>query len=569
LGAGYTLAMDSETSNAFSRCLKDFLTHPVAEKAGIIEARLGALDRILHNASFAWPSSPEITSLEYDSRKIERGSLFFALPGLHADGHKFIDDAIKRGAKAVVYQNGLAGYSEGILYIKVVDSRFAMSAISDAFYGSPSRRMGIIGVTGTEGKSTTVYLIYQLLELLNKKTGFISTVQQGDGLAEKWTSEHQTTPEAVTIHRLLAEMRHNGAEFAVLESSSHGLSKKNNRLGDVDFDVGVMTNVTHEHMEFHGTFVQYRSDKAELFRALDLSSHRKEGRAGEFYVPSFGVVNGDDPSAGFFAAATKRKTYTFSTRGAKADLSVRRVESEAGGNLYEVFVASSGKTLALKDKLSGAFNAGNVLAALLVVSNLLSIRVEDLAPLATQLKPVRGRMTAVNRGQPFEVIVDYAHTPSSFETVLPPLRERLNYSGGRLICLFGSAGERDTQKRKTQGEIASRYSDIVILADEDPRGEEPMAILEEIAQGCFAAQGCEADQGCEANKGRESVIRNETLFLIPNRPEAIRKAISLARRGDMVLLLGKGHENSIIYANETIAYDEISEAEAALAESGW
>jgi len=555
--------MNSETGNTFSRSLKDFLTPPVAERAGIIEARLGASVPVKHNASSALPSSPEITALEYDSRKIESGSLFFALPGLHTDGHKFIDAAIKRGAKAVIHQNEIAEYREGILYIKVKDSRFAMSPIADAFYGSPSRRMGIIGVTGTEGKSTTVYIIYQLLKLLNKKAGFISTVQQGDGLAEKWTGEHQTTPEALTVHRLLEEMRHNGAEFAVLESSSHGLSKKNNRLGDVDFDVGVVTNVTHEHLEFHGTFEQYRSDKAELFRALDISSHRKEGRDGEFYVPSFGVANADDANAGFFAAATKKKTYTFSTRGAEADLSTHHVESEAGGNSYEVFIASNGKTITLRDRLSGAFNAGNVLAGLLVVSNLLSAEVEELAPLVPLLKPVRGRMTAVNRGQPFEVLVDYAHTPSSFETVLPPLRERLNSRGGRLICLFGSAGERDTQKRKLQGEIAARYSDIVILTDEDPRGEDPIAILEEIANGCFTAKGCETSKGCG------NVIRNETLFLIPNRPEAIRKAVSLARQGDIVLLLGKGHENSIIYAHGTIAYDEIGEAEAALEESGY
>jgi UDP-N-acetylmuramoyl-L-alanyl-D-glutamate--2,6-diaminopimelate ligase len=174
-----------------------------------------------------------------------------------------------------------------------------------------------------------------------------------------------------------------------------------------------------------------------------------------------------------------------------------------------------------------------------------------------KLKPVRGRMTAICKGQPFEVLVDYAHTPSSFETVFPPLRGRLNSSGGRLISIFGSAGERDIQKRKIQGAIAARYSDLVILCDEDPRGEEPMTILEEIALGC------EADQGCE------KMIRNETLFLIPDRPHAIRKAFSLARKGDLVLLLGKGHENSIIYAHETIPYDEIREAEAALKEAGY
>jgi UDP-N-acetylmuramoyl-L-alanyl-D-glutamate--2,6-diaminopimelate ligase len=259
------------------------------------------------------------------------------------------------------------------------------------------------------------------------------------------------------------------------------------------------------------------------------------------------VVNADDPSAAFFAAATRYKTYTFSTRGANADLSVRLMESSIKGNSYEV--TAGGSSVALRDQLPGAFNAGNVLASLLVVSNLLSIEIENLAPLIPCLKPVRGRMTAIQRGQPFDVLVDYAHTPSSFEAILPPLKKQLTAKGGRLICLFGSAGERDTQKRPLQGEIAARYCDFVILSDEDPRGEEPMSILEEIAAGCG------------------QMVRNETLFLIPDRPQAIRKAFSIARKGDLVLLLGKGHENSIIYAKETIAYDEIIEAEKALEEA--
>jgi len=542
-----------ETNNAFSRFIGDFIDAELGEKAGITEIRMGASVPVPFAASFPWPATSTITGLKYDSRSIVPGDLYFALSGLHMDGHDFISHAVDRGALAVVYQKEFAEFRDGVVYIKVKDSRFAMSPIADAFYNFPSRKMVVIGVTGTEGKSTTVYLIYQLLKLLGKKAAFVSTVQHGDGLTEKWNSEHQTTPEAVTVHLLMAQMLKNGAEFVVLESSSHGLSKKTNRLGDVDFDVGVMTCVTHEHLEFHGTWEQYRSDKSELFRALDASpsTHRKRG----LQVPSFGVVNADDASAGYFTAATGQKVYSFSAKGAKADLSIKKIESEAGGNKYEVFVSSAGETISINDNLSGAFNAGNVLASLLVVSNLLSVGIKELLPLIPLLKPVRGRMTAVSLGQPFEVLVDYAHTPSSFETVFPPLRERIKRSGGRLISLFGSAGERDTKKRSRQGEIAARYSDMVFLTDEDPRGEEPMDILEEIAKGC--------------ETGRSNMIRNETLFLIPDRRKAIRKAFSIALPGDLVLLLGKGHENSIIYASETISYDEITEAENALKEAGF
>ncbi|GAB6392966.1 MAG: UDP-N-acetylmuramoylalanyl-D-glutamate--2,6-diaminopimelate ligase [Treponematales bacterium] len=502
----------------------------------------------VNGALFAPGADPLITGLQYDSRKVKPGNLFFALSGLHADGSAFIADAVRAGAAAVVHQCAQNARIEGAASIRVKDSRFAMSPIAAAFFGEPSRRLAVIGVTGTEGKSTTVYLIYQLLQLLGKRTGFISTVQHGDGVSVKWNSEHQTTPEAPAVHGLLAEMRANGAEYAVVEASSHGLSPKTNRLGDVAFDAGVMTNVTHEHLEFHGTWEQYRADKTELFRALDRPFHDKLD-GGKAAVPCFGVVNADDKSAAFFAAATKRRTYTFSVTGTKADLSVKQfIESGRMGNRYEVSVSPSGKAIVISDNLPGAYNAGNVLSALLAVSNIIAVSVSNIAPLVPSLKPVRGRMTPVDRGQNFEVIVDYAHTPSSFRAMLPLLRSRVKSTGGRLIALFGSAGERDTQKRPEQGRVAAEYADIVILTDEDPRGEKPEAILEDIASGAWG------------------MARGETLFLIPSRPLAIRKALSLARKGDLVLLLGKGHENSIIYGGGVVPYDEIGEAEKALDE---
>jgi UDP-N-acetylmuramoyl-L-alanyl-D-glutamate--2,6-diaminopimelate ligase len=545
------------------RCLADFFTPAIAQRAGFIEKIFNGKKMSPEETAplaAAPRGNPLVTGLEYDSRKVIPGSLYFALPGQHVDGHTFIPNAIRGGALVVIHQRELSQYQEGVVYIRVNDSRFAMSPIAHSFYCFPSSHLALIGVTGTEGKSTTVYLIYQLLCMAGKKAGFISTVQYGDGLSEIRNPEHQTTPEATVVHKLLGDMLNNGAEYAVVEASSHGLSSRTNRLGDLIFDVGVMTNVTHEHLEFHGTWEQYRDDKANLFRSLDReqtghikSFQKKESSGGTpvkpAAVPSFGVVNADDPSAAYFAGVTKHKTYTYSTRGGGADLSLRSISGGIQGNWYEVLIRETGETVDIRDQLPGTFNAGNVLAALLTVSVLLSVPVRELIPLVVFLKPVRGRMTAVQRGQPFDVLVDYAHTPSSFETIFPPLRERMD--GGRIISLFGSAGERDTKKRSEQGRIAGEWSDLLILTDEDPRGENPRDILEEIARGCPERR------------------REEDLFLIPDRPAAIRRAFSLARPGDLVLLLGKGHENSIIYASQTREYDEIREAEKALAEMGY
>jgi UDP-N-acetylmuramoyl-L-alanyl-D-glutamate--2,6-diaminopimelate ligase len=522
------------TLDDMERLLSEFLTKETAALAGV-KRRDGDAD-------------PRVCSLEYDSRKVQPGSLYFALPGLHTDGHSYIRDAAARGAAVIVYQNEGAEKAPGPVYVQAENSRFAMSPISAAFYGFPSRRLLVMGVTGTEGKSTTVYLIFQLLRLLGKKAGFFSTVQYSTGGEPEWNPEHQTTPEAPAVQRLLWQMAEKGCEYAVVEASSHGLSPKTNRLGDVEFRGAVCTNVAHEHLEFHGTWEQYRDDKANLFRALDRYAPSKSA-PGE--SEPFGVINGDDKSADYFAGVTKRKTLRFSVKGRDADLSLRAITGGARDNWYDVSIAAEHISIDVRDRLPGAFNAGNVLAALLAVSGMTRVPVSEIVPLVTKLQPVRGRMSAVDRGQPFEVLVDYAHTPSSFQTIFPPLRKRLDESGGRIISLFGSAGERDTQKRPEQGKIAAAWSDIIVLADEDPRGENPMDILEAIAKGC------------------DRFIRGENLFLIPGRPEAVRKALSLAKPGDLVLLLGKGHENSIIYADNTMPYDEIAEAEKALKELGY
>ncbi|MDR1868709.1 MAG: UDP-N-acetylmuramoyl-L-alanyl-D-glutamate--2,6-diaminopimelate ligase [Treponema sp.] len=526
------------------RRLSEFFTPETAEKAGFIE-RNGNAD-------------PLITGLEFNSRKIKPGNLFFALPGLHTDGSMFIDDAVSRGAAAVVYERESVKKSPSAVFLRVKNSRFSMSPVSAAFYNFPSQRMLVTGVTGTEGKSTTVYLIWQLLTLMGMKAGFFSTVQLCMGSDVTWNNEHQTTPEAPVVQRHLWEMANNGCKYAVVEASSHGLSKKTNRLGDVNFCSSVLTNVTHEHLEFHGTWEQYRDDKANLFRALTR------------YVPSdvsadfkpFGIVNADDKSFKFFADAAKCKTYKYSAAGMDADIILETIESSAWGNWYGINIPALNERIDFRDKLPGAYNAGNVMAAILTVSHLLNTPIHEVTPFVNKLKSVKGRMTSIDKGQPFEVVVDYAHTPSSFRTIFPPLRFRLKKTGGKIISVFGSPGERDTQKRAEQGKIAATYSDIIVITDEDPRGEDPMSILEEIAKGCETAWK-------SSDKDDAVFKRDENLFLIPDRPAAIRKALSLAVSGDLVLLLGKGHENSIIYADKIMPYDEITEAEKALGEIGY
>ncbi|MBQ9539591.1 MAG: UDP-N-acetylmuramoyl-L-alanyl-D-glutamate--2,6-diaminopimelate ligase [Treponema sp.] len=521
-----------------------------------------------------------LTGLAFDSRSVKSGDLFFALPGTHTSGNAFIGDALNSGALAVVYEGDYrpsAQDSKKACFIKLESARFSMSPISAAFYDWPSRHLAVVGVTGTEGKSSTVAFIWQLLRLSGHKAGFISTVQYSLGDDALDNPEHQTTPEAPIVQRRLREMLRNGCEYAVVESSSHGLSRRTNRLGDVEFDCGVFMNVTLEHLEFHGTWEQYRDDKANLFRALDRFSHKKIIGGKERDVPSFGVVNLEDPAAAYFASATTKKLVGFTTEGragkqageeleAKplpkiADdmpyLSGRNIASASFGLSFSIHrfenhesLADGDRVLHVKAPLPGAFNAYNIMAAMLVVHGLTALPLEKLADLAQKLTPVKGRMTVIDKGQPFEVIVDYAHTPSSFETIFPPVRKRCQ---GRMICLFGSGGERDVKKRPLQGEIAAKFCDIVILTDEDPRGEDRMELLEQIAVG--ARRGGKKD--------------GDNLFFEPDRPKAIRKAFSLARDGDIVMLLGKSHENSIIYKDKTIKYDEIGEASKALGEMGF
>lgn len=532
-----------------------------------------------------------VSSLVFDSRQVEKNSLYFALPGTHVDGNIFIPMAIEKGASAVVFQGTLSdeikektakaiiarsieneissdGEHFSPVLIKVPDARFSMAPVSDCFYNSPSKRLVVIGVTGTEGKSSTVSFIWQLLRACGQKAGFISTVEYSFGGEAVPNPQHQTTPEAPIIQRNLNEMLENGCKYAVVEASSHGLSTKLNRLGNVIFDCGVFMNVTLEHLEFHKNFETYRSDKANLFRALDKTDHFKVIAGEEKKINSVGIVNLEDPSAAYFADSTKQKVYGYTSFGKAGKaasgqdtevqlpsipegmpyMSASNICSMKDGISFDMcFSEDSSSIMNVKCALPGAFNAYNLMASVMAVSSVTGLSYKEVAEKIPELVPIKGRMTVIDEGQPFEVIIDYAHTPSSFETIFPPIRKRCT---GKMFCVFGSGGERDLTKRPLQGELAAKYCDVVVLADEDPRGEDPVELLKMIAVGAEKA----------------GKVMGKDLFIIHERQKAIREVFRMAGKGDIVLLLGKSHENSIIYKDFTMPYDEISEAKKALGE---
>jgi UDP-N-acetylmuramoyl-L-alanyl-D-glutamate--2,6-diaminopimelate ligase len=497
---------------------------------------------------------PEITGLSYDSRKVEPGHLFFALVGATVDGHAFIREAVENGAAAVIHSQPVPNPESGSVYLQVERSRNAVAPVASSFFGNPSEELYVIGITGTDGKSTTVSMIHQFLEILGYNAGFLSTVQYKCESIIEENRYKNTTPEAVEIQALLRRMADNGKQYAVIEASSHGLSKKNNRLGNISFDCAVLTNLTHEHLEFHGSFEDYRQDKANLFRFLNTPRSKTN--------TSFGVVNLDDPSSSFFIHSTTSPVYTYSTEDASADLFATCTK---GPSELKTTIAlqqdgkrgAAGTELELRFKehnyptflpMAGSYNIENLLASVLVVHYATGTPMETICDAVTSLTPAPGRMTPVSRGQPFSVTVDFAHTPGAFSKLLPAVKKQTE---GKLIVLFGSAGERDRNKRVMQGAIAEAYADIIVLADEDPRNEQPEAILEHIASACSGHQ------------------RGTSLFLIPDRKKAIRKALSLAGPGDAVLLLGKGHEDGIYYASRCLPWDEVAVAEEILSQMGY
>ena len=430
-----------------------------------------------------------------NSRKVKKGFIFVAVKGLHFDGHDFVDEAVEKGAACVVGERNDQDLNikKGTTYVKVEDSRVALGRIASAFYGHPSGKLKVIGVTGTDGKTTTSHLIDHLLAQAGKKVGLISTLLAKIGDRQYETGLHVTSPDSVALQKFLAEMVKEGCEYAVVEVTSHGIDQK--RIEATKFDVGVITNITPEHLDYHQTLEAYRKTKLSFLQT----------------AKGFVVLNRDDASFGYLKSKLKDK---------------------------KIVVYERSKEVA--GILPGAYNESNLAAALAVIENLGINKKEALKTLHSFELPT-GRLQKVDLGQPFDIYIDFAHTPNALENVLSFLREKTK---GRLIAVFGCAGERDTTKRPKMAEISTRLADFSIFTAEDPRNEKIEDILAQMERGVKNPQA--------------------KYVKIRERGEAISYAINkIAQKGDTVVICGKGHEKSMAYGHTEYPWSDYEAVKAA------
>jgi UDP-N-acetylmuramoyl-L-alanyl-D-glutamate--2,6-diaminopimelate ligase len=484
-----------------------------------------------------------VRGLAHDSRRVAPGSLFVAITGGQADGHDFVAAAEAAGAAGAVVERPVPGVA--LPQVVVASSRRALAHTAAWWYGDPSGALAVVGVTGTDGKSTTCALTTAVLEAGEISTGTIGTVETKIGEVREPNPQHVTTPEAPELQAALRAMADNGNRAAVVETTSHGLAQ--DRVLGIAYDVAVFTNLSHEHLEFHGTFERYREAKLTLFERL---ARRGGAKAGS--PPRAGIVNRDDPNADLFEAVAREAGARILTFGTDPSAQVRADRIEEDARRLRVHAITPRWQGILELQLAGRFNALNALAAW-AVGEAFDLDPEAIRHGLESVPGIRGRMERVDRGQPFGVIVDYAHSPAALEKVLDLLAPLAAARGGGVVVVFGSAGDRDTEKRPLMGRVAGERARLVILADEDPRTEDSMAILDEIARGAEPA-------------GRR---RGRDLLLIPDRREAIRTAFERAKPGDIVLLAGKGHETSIIVGRTPIPWDEQRVADEELAALGY
>lgn len=462
----------------------------------------------------------ECRGISIDSRKISPGDLFICLPGHTVDGHDYAKKAAEAGAAALVVQRWLDDVT--LPQLKVKDSRVAMAVLGNVFFDFPSSRMKVIGVTGTNGKTTTTYLIERILLDQGKSAGLIGTIQRR--YAGQTFPMSGTTPESLDLQRYLHEMIEADANYCVMEVSSHALDQ--GRVKGTKFRTAVFTNLTQDHLDYHNSMEEYRAAKGLLFSRLgNTYASSPEER-------SYAVLNADDPASAYFAKQTAAEIVTYGV-DQEADVRASNIRITAKGTTFhaDTFLGNIDITL----KMVGKFNVYNALAAM-TVALLEGVSLQDIKSSLEAVPGVDGRVEAVDEGQSFAVIVDYAHTPDGLENVLNAVNE---FARGRVICVFGCGGDRDRTKRPIMGKIAARLSGYVIVTSDNPRTEDPELILKDIEAGL-----------------EEDGVPQERYELIVDRREAIEKAIEMASPEDVVLIAGKGHETYQLIGKEVHDFDD-------------
>lgn len=480
---------------------------------------LEILLRYLHAGRVEGDPKIMLRGLAYHTGHVQPGFLFFCLKGSHADGHDFIPLAIKAGAAAVVVEEERE--VNGAVKILVPSVRQAMALTAELFYGSPSQRLRLIGVTGTNGKTTTTHLIDEILQAWGKKTALLGTIKYRIG--RETLPVLATTPEAPDLQKMLRTMCNQGMDYAVMEVSSHSLEQ--HRVSGCDFNTAVLTNITEDHLDFHQSFDRYLAAKGKLFTQLG-GSFWKGGR------PRFAVLNRDDPHCDYFLRQATTQAITYGLQEC-ADVRACEIEIKGEGVSYRLVSPWGSDYFALK--MTGVFSVYNALAAT-TAALVEGVGLTQVKEVLEKIHGVPGRFERVDLGQDFLVIVDYAHTPDGLENILKTARQ---FARKKIITIFGCGGERDRGKRPIMGRIAGQYSDYCILTSDNPRGEDPWQIIAEVEKGL-----------------QEKKHSGDGYTIQSDRYEAIKLGIELARPEDMVIIAGKGHENYQIFTDYTIPFSD-------------
>ncbi|GAA0177260.1 UDP-N-acetylmuramoyl-L-alanyl-D-glutamate--2,6-diaminopimelate ligase [Clostridium sediminicola] len=449
----------------------------------------------------------EVNKIEYDSRKVEKGDIFICIKGFKVDGHDYIQNAIEKGASVIIAAKS-SKVDEHITFITVEDTRKTLALVSANFYGNPSKKLKVIGITGTNGKTTSTFMIKAILEKAGYKTGLVGTIANYIGTTK--IKSERTTPESLELQKLFRKMIDENVDYCIMEVSSHSLSL--DRVYGVDFDYGIFTNLTRDHLDFHHDFESYYNAKLQLFKSA-----------------KHAIINIDD-SYGEKIIEDINSRYTTYSINANSDYVAKDVNSHSKGVDFKL--ETNGVTSNINLNIPGLYNVYNALGSI-VTCLVEGVSKEDIiSGLKDVTVPGRCELVAKEHNLNFEIIIDYAHTPDGLENILRTAKE---FTKGRLIGVFGCGGDRDNEKRPIMGKIGSEISDIAIVTSDNPRTEPPMEIINQILKG---------------------IAKEEDVIVIEHRRDAIKKAISIARENDVIVIAGKGHEDYQVLKDKTIHFDE-------------